>query len=114
MTIPVFGNIEPRSLLSLRVSFGLLVLLAWNAGFLYARYLGAPLTRSGLVVGGLCGCVSGLVAFAITTTPSVRNVVPHPVRSRYYEPGMFRFIAFVCLFVGLGWLAMGLLLRGQR
>src|SRR5262245_50115215 len=80
MVMPVFGKMKASSLLSLRISLGLGVLLAWNVGFLYARRLGAPYTRSGLVVGGVCALAMGLLALAIVTIPSVRKLALHPSR----------------------------------
>ena len=99
---------KPRALLSLRLWFGVIVLVVWNVGFLYARRLGAPFTRPGLVVGGVFALATGLLALGIVTMLPIRKLALHPGRTGYYEPQIFRFIAFVCLFIGLGWLTAGI------
>jgi len=111
--LPGLGDIRPRALLSLRIAFGVVVLLLWNAGSLYARFLGAPFTRLGLFMGGLCGLGLGFTALAILKVATFRNFATHPDRRAYYEPGFFRFIAFIGLVLGFGWLVAGLLTRNS-
>ncbi len=94
---------HPRALLSLRVGFGVAVVLFWNIGFLMARHLGAPFTKPGLLTGGLCSVGVSVVAIAIAMIPAFRDGVTHPNRRHYFEPGIFRFIAFVTGGIGLGW-----------
>ena len=96
-------DFKPGSLRSLSIPFAVVVLLLWNAGFMAAGQLGAPSTRSGLLVGGGVCVATAALALAIVASPRFRNLATHANRQRYYRPQMFLFIAAVCGLIGIGW-----------
>jgi len=100
---------DPKSILSVRVITAVVFLVAWNAGLFFARFLGAPFTRSGLIAGGLVAFGTAVCAVAIVKSQRFRQFTLQPSRIHMYKPGIFLFIALITGLIGVGWVAAGFL-----
>ena len=102
-------SLEPKSILSLRVSSAVVFIVMWNVGLLSARSLGAPFSQPGLIVGGLTGLATAACAIAIVKSSPFRRLALHPSRLHLYRPGFFVFIALVTGLIGVAWMVGGVL-----
>lgn len=97
-------TIRSGGLLSLRISFAVSFLVAWNVGCFYARNLGAPSTREGLAVGGATCLLTAAIAAGIVYSESFRKLVTAPARRERYHPSIFVFLGIIAGFIGVVWL----------
>ena len=93
-------KLEWRSYISLKASVLIVFVALWNAGILYAMFLGGGGPRGGLtpvgmkVTGFVCVAAS-IFALSVAMSKSLQSSLVAPTREKNFNSREFYFLAFV-------------------